>query len=48
MYISDIFGKDRSIHIIYNDENESIQRVMVTIKLDRYVAPTQAPLSFKF
>lgn len=35
MYISDIFGQDRSIHTIYNDENESIQRVMVTIQLDR-------------
>ncbi|KAH0914445.1 hypothetical protein HID58_028891 [Brassica napus] len=45
VYISDIFRQDRSIHTIYNDENESIQRVMVTIQLDRYVAPTQAPLS---
>ncbi|CAN6989136.1 unnamed protein product, partial [Brassica rapa subsp. trilocularis] len=42
MYISDIFGQDRSIHTIYNDENESIQRVMVTIQLDRYVALREA------
>ncbi|KAL0652138.1 hypothetical protein Bca4012_094829 [Brassica carinata] len=29
------FVEDRSIHTIYNDENESIQRVMVAIQLDR-------------
>ncbi|KAF2587939.1 hypothetical protein F2Q70_00040617 [Brassica cretica] len=34
--LPDIFGQDRSIHTIYNDENESIQRVMVTIQLDSY------------
>ncbi|CDY48946.1 BnaA08g04680D [Brassica napus] len=33
--LPDIFRQDRSIHTIYNDENESIQRVMVTIQLDR-------------
>ncbi|KAG5388707.1 hypothetical protein IGI04_030248 [Brassica rapa subsp. trilocularis] len=34
--LPDIFRQDRSIHTIYNDENESIQRVMVTIQLDSY------------
>ncbi|KAH0942531.1 hypothetical protein HID58_002168 [Brassica napus] len=33
--LPDIFGQDRSIQTIYNDENESIQSVMVTIQLDR-------------
>lgn len=36
MFVADITGEVSSINTVFDDENQSIQRVMITIQLDRY------------